>query len=315
MMYLTLAGMLTAAVFQGAFSLNDDGQTVTILENETPVFAYRYVPGKRPLYVPERYKRACYIHPLYGLDGEVMTQDFPIDHFHHRGVFWAWPDSTLGERRADVWALDGFREVHAAWITRETDDTHAELAVENHWVYDDAPDVPVIKERVRMLVHPAQDNHRAIDFDLSFENVSKEVFTLRGSGTDNKGYGGFCLRPDASRAPFTFSSAAGKSSEDVLELASPWADVSYATQPKGEQFSGAAIFQHPDNPGYPHPGWILRHYGFLGQSWPHSKDHALEPGASFTLRYRLFLHRGTADEAGVAAAFLAYEKECQPEQP
>lgn len=312
MTYLTLAGILAAGVFQGAFTLNDDGQTVTVLENNAPVFVYRYVPGKKPVYVPERYKRACYIHPLYGLDGEVLTQDFPIDHFHHRGIFWAWPDSTLGERKADVWALDGIREVHAAWTAREADDTHAELAVENHWVFDDAPDAPVMKEHVRITVHPAQENHRAIDFDLTFENISKEVFTLRGSGTANKGYGGFCMRPDASRAPFTFTSAQGESPEDALEMATPWADVSFATEAKGETFSGAAIFEHPGNPGYPHPGWIFRHYGFLGQSWPHSEDYVMDPGASFRLRYRLLVHRGKANEAGVEAAFLAYEKESKP---
>ena len=312
MMYAALAGMMAASLFQGAFFLDDDGQTVTIREDQKPVLVYRYVPGKRPVYVPERYKRACYIHPLYGLDGEVLTQDFPLDHFHHRGVFWAWPDSTLGERKLDVWALDGAREVHAGWITREADEEHAELAAENHWVFDEAPGTPQIKEQVRMIVHPAEENHRAIDFELTFENVSKEIFTLRGSGTEKKGYGGFCLRPDAGRSPFFFTSKQGESPEDVLELATPWADVSFAADKGGKTFSGAAIFQHPGNPGYPHPGWILRHYGFLGQSWPHSKDHVMAPGDAFTLRYRLFVHRGKAAEAGIEQAFLDYEKESLP---
>ena len=242
----------------------------------------------------------------------MLTQDFPLDHFHHRGVFWAWPDSTLGERKLDVWALDGAREVHVNWIAREADEQHAELAVENHWVYDDAPGVPLIKEQVRMIVYPAKENHRAIDFELTFENVSKETFTLRGSGTEKKGYGGFCLRPDAGRSPFFFTSKQGESPEDVLELATPWADVSFAADKEGKTFSGAAIFQHPGNPGYPHPGWILRHYGFLGQSWPHSKDHVMAPGDAFTLRYRLFVHRGKAAEAEVEKAFLDYEKESLP---
>ena len=67
-----------------------------------------------------------------------------------------------------------------------------------------------------------------------------------------------------------------------------------------------AIFQHPDNPGYVHPGWILRHYGFLGASWPHTAGHVLAPGEAVELRYRLFVHRGGATSAKVAEAFERY---------
>jgi AcrR family transcriptional regulator len=48
------------------------------------------ITDDRSMDVPEKFRRSCYIHPLYGLDGEVMTEDFPVDHRHHRGVFWAW---------------------------------------------------------------------------------------------------------------------------------------------------------------------------------------------------------------------------------
>jgi hypothetical protein len=46
-----------------------------------------------------KYSRANYIHPLYGLDGEVLTEDFPADHLHHRGIFWAWHQVWLGDKR------------------------------------------------------------------------------------------------------------------------------------------------------------------------------------------------------------------------
>lgn len=311
MTILSLAGLLVAGMFQGAFTLEDDGASVTVREGDTPVFVYLYLPGRKPVLVSERYRRGCYIHPLYGLDGEELTQDFPLDHFHHRGVFWAWPDSTLGERKMDVWAFDGARQVYSKWLKQETDNEKAVLSVENHWVFDDAPEVPVIRETVTILVHPAADNHRDLDFELTFSNVSQDVFTLRGSGTETKGYGGFCLRPDATRRPLVFTSKQGVSEEDALELESPWVDVSYATTPGGESLSGAAIFQHPDNPGYPHPGWILRHYGFLGQSWPHTVAHVMAPGDSVTLRYRLHVHRGAAAEAGVESAFHLYEQSAQ----
>ncbi len=44
--------------------------------------------------------RSDYIHPLYGLDGEVLTRDWSIDHPHHRGIYWAWPEVDFGRNGA-----------------------------------------------------------------------------------------------------------------------------------------------------------------------------------------------------------------------
>ncbi len=68
-------------------------------------------------------------------------------------------------------------------------------------------------------------------------------------------------------------------------------------------YADIALFQHPSNPGFPHPGWILRHYGFLGASWPQYERLELDPGGSFQLAYRVYLHRGDAEEASVADRF------------
>ena len=46
-----------------------------------------------------KYRRCHYIHPLYGLDGEVLTEDFPADHPHHRGIFWGWHQLWLGDKK------------------------------------------------------------------------------------------------------------------------------------------------------------------------------------------------------------------------
>ena len=53
-----------------------------ISESGDPVLFYRLEPTS----FDGRYERSNYVHPLYGLDGEVLTEDFPEDHRHHRGV-------------------------------------------------------------------------------------------------------------------------------------------------------------------------------------------------------------------------------------
>lgn len=311
MRYLILtaaAALAFAPAVSADFTLDDNGKALTVLENGTPVLTYNYAMVDPPEYAPDRYRRACYVHPLYGLDGEMMTQDFPLDHFHHRGVFWAWPKTTVGDRPADVWTIVDIRQVHDKWVEKTAGADRAIIAVENVWQYEDEPENPPVREAVRFVVHPAGEIGRAIDYTLTLTNISDEVVTIRGQSTKNKGYGGFCVRPDAMRKPLQFTSALGKLDEDKLRMESPWADCSFATEKGGDELSGFAIFQHPDNPGYPHPGWITRAYGFLGCSWPHTEPHPLKPGESVTLKYRLYVHRGDAEAGKVLTRFEAFVK-------
>ena len=50
--------------------------------------------------------RSDYIHPLYGLNGEMLTRDWPNGgHPHHRAIFWAWPEVEFGSEKGDIYAL------------------------------------------------------------------------------------------------------------------------------------------------------------------------------------------------------------------
>lgn len=288
-------------------TFTDDGAALTVLEDASPVLTYHYAQVGPPPGVPDRYHRSCYVHPLYGLDGDILTQDFPSDHYHHRGVFWVWPESKVGDRLFNLWLIEpegetGARQHFEKWLNKGSGPTSAEFSAQNVWRFDDDP-TPWVQEEVEFQVHAAEGGTRAIDVRLDFKNVGNENVTLLGA--EGKGYGGFCLRPDAKRKPLLFFSAVGQQARDALELESPWADVSSRISPDGPA-SGVAILQHPSNPGFPHPGWILRRYGFLGASWPHLDPYTIEPGKNVELRYRLLVHRGTGREAGVDSLFDEY---------
>jgi len=291
------------------FKLDDNGKALTVLENGKPVLVYRYArvdppAGGSATLDQERWWRMDYVHPLYGLDGDVLTEDFPVDHRHHRGVFWTWPKCKIGDRDMDLWTLVKARQVFDQWLARDASADQARIGVQNWWKFDDDPQ-PKVRERVVITVHPADEVGRAIDFELQFQNVTDQPVVIGGQTEENKGYGGFCVRPDSKRKPFIFTSAKGPQPEDIMQIETPWADVSSHEKPDGP-VSGLAIFQNPNNPGYPHPGWIVRHYGFLGASWPHRETVELKPGDSFELRYRVYVHRGSAEEAKVAEKFQAY---------
>ena len=138
---------------------------------------YWSTTGRPMSSVPEHRTRSCYIHPLHGLDGEVLTDDFPQDHLHHRGVSMMWPGMKVGARKVDHWHIDGIRTINRE-VQFVDADAGAELTVLNDWMLDDGTDVA--DEQTRITIAPAGDSSRIIDV-ASKITAGPEPITLRGA--------------------------------------------------------------------------------------------------------------------------------------
>ena len=252
-------------------------ESLALTENGEPVYAYNHgvmlADG-----APKDRARCCYVHPLHAPGGVVLTDDFPKDHYHHRGVFWVWPVVTIDGQRHDLWLMNGIRKRFERWAGRETLEDRAELAFENGWY---VADKKVVRESVKIVARPARDRRREIEFALTFEATDRPV-ELRGDPTESKGYGGFCVR-FAPRKTTLITSEEGREERDSNMKPLPWA------QEEGEFTGGEAglrIDIDPSKPGYPN-GWCLRHYGFLGVNYPGNDAYTLTPGTPLELRYKV----------------------------
>ena len=86
-----------------------------LFEGDKPVLVYNHGPMAKPE-TPGARSRSSYVHPIYGLDGEVLTDDFPKDHLYHRGLFWAWPHIKIGDKEYDLWsARNDFQDRFERW--------------------------------------------------------------------------------------------------------------------------------------------------------------------------------------------------------
>src|SRR5262245_57163345 len=83
-------------------------KSLGVWEGNQPVFVYNHGLIS-PTTQPSAAGRSSYLHPLYGLDGEILTDDFPKDHDYHRGLYWAWPHIKIGTNEYDLWSLRGIR--------------------------------------------------------------------------------------------------------------------------------------------------------------------------------------------------------------
>src|SRR5262245_41180082 len=244
----------------------DDG--VWLQEGDTKVLFYQ----RRPKSKDGKYTRANYVHPLLDLDGEPLTEDSPADHPHHRGVFWAWHQVTIGGKAVgDPWALKD-----CGWDVREVkaepgDGTMA-LRTRVHWLsplWQDANGAqkPFVREQVVIRVHRAEKEHRVVDFEIALTALEPEIRI--GGAAPPVGYGGFSARL---RLPQDVRFLGPKGEVQPLPGpvdAVPWIDV--AGTFGNHRVSGVSMLTHPATPGFP-PPWILRRRG--------SMQNAVYPGAT-----------------------------------
>lgn len=277
-----------------------DDRSLKISDDGKPVLSYNYdtIIGE---HVPEndnRRRRACYIHPVWGLDGEKLTDDFPRDHFHHHGVFWAWPHVNVGGGQYDLWVNRGIEQRFVRWLHRQVGPVAAVFGVENGWFVGDRQ---VMTERVWVRVFAAGDGERSVDIDLFF--VPKEEISLQGAG--GKSYGGLVVRYAVRKGDdVKITVPDGPTTEDLKETPLAWADLTTQFEGAADR-SGGAVFVHPEHPDFP-PTWLTRHYGPLCVGWPGVNAHKFVPGKPFHIAYRLWLHRGAGEHEGLKAKYGAY---------
>jgi len=270
-------------------------KSLALSEGDRPVFVYNYGTMSKSG-VPADRNRSSYIHPLYGLDGEVLTDDFPEDHYHHRGLFWAWPRVKIGNASSDLWMLKGIEQRFESWVERQANERGAKLVVENGWHLDGRK---VVRERVSFRVRAATEVARAIDVELELVPLT-EPLTLQGA--EGKSYGGLTLR-FAPRAETRITIPAGPTETDLPMARLPWADLSGRFSGNSRS-SGVTIFVHPDHPDFP-PEWLTRHYGVLCLGWPGVQAQTFQRGTVIRCQYRLWIHR---NDVGAEQIKTAYER-------
>jgi hypothetical protein len=267
---------LIPALQAGAFRFRASSPaSLELTEDGKPVYVYNHGMLLKEG-VAEALRRSTYLHPVYAPDGTVLTDDFPKDHPHHRGVCWTWPVVKVDGETHDLWAVLGIRQKFVRWLARDAKPEMARLGVENGWYVGERK---VLKETVEIVARPAEGNRRTLEFRLTFEALERPI-ELRGR--PEKGYGGFGFR-FAPREQTVIRTEAGLESKDTDLVTHPWAELEASF--KGRR-AGARIEVDPSNPNLPN-AWCLRHYGYLGVNFPGLGTYTLAPGKVLVLKYRV----------------------------
>lgn len=255
--------LLAVPAFAGSFQWVElkPGE-LALRESGKTFFVYRHGVGRD----------CCYLHPVNSPAGVTVTDDGPVDHKHHRGLFWGWPQVEQNGVKGDSWLGKGAGHRFERIVEKRASGDEALLKVEHSWLLDGKP---VAKETVTIQAFPKHQ----MNVTLQIEALGAAV-RIAGAPEQTKGYGGFSAR-FAPRRETKLRSNKGPVEKDEDHVPHSWAEL------EGVFAGGRAVMRIqalPANPGFPNE-WCLRHYGFVGANFPGVQGFALEPGKPVTLRY------------------------------
>ncbi|MBN2327211.1 MAG: PmoA family protein [Candidatus Omnitrophica bacterium] len=284
-----------------SFRWDDDGKTtLSLYEGDRLVLQYHYGVIQPPEGVPADRARSSYIHPLKGLDGETLTEDFPKDHYHHRGLYFAWPGVFIDGKQHDMWHIQDIWNRCEKILDKQAGPVYASLTIQNGWCTTDRK---VMTELMELKVWHSGEIGQTIDLKFTWTPLEP----IQIGPKDYKGYGGLNFRfPAQNRTNTVVANRDGiQPTSDLIR--SPWTDFS-AQFDNREAASGVTFINHPQNID-PNPGWTIRSsdsYGYIGISWPGKDTFDFAPNNTYTNQYRLWIHRGDRKEGQAEEAVKAY---------
>jgi hypothetical protein len=148
----------TVAAREG-MQLVSDHDRLTISASGRKVLTFQGGPGELPgADIKPICRRGGYIHPVFTPAGRIVTDDYPPDHFHHQGIWFAWTKTEFEGRHPDFWNVgDGtgkieFVALDQTWSGR----VHAGFKSRNRHVDVSAPKpITVLNEQWLVKVYNA----------------------------------------------------------------------------------------------------------------------------------------------------------------
>jgi len=287
-----------------SFSIEESEEGIAIREGEQNVLFYQ----KKTKSKDGQYPRSNYVHPLYGLNEEVLTEDFPEDHLHHRGVFWAWHQIVHnGKRIADGWTMENIAwNVEGVAIDKKKKQVSLKTTVVWQTHMNEALPDTIVLENTEITVYKSTSQLRMIDFKI--ELIALKDSLKIGGSEDDKGYGGFSARLKLPEDIHFIAQGNEITPKKTAVAAGPWMDFYGSFNGIGEPKSGVTIFSHPDNPCHPQP-WILRQEKSMQNVVYPGRDAAYLPTEEgLILKYRLVIHSDDIDQKSLGELYKQYTK-------
>lgn len=276
----------------------EDGKSLTLSQGDQVLWQFCY----------DANQAKPYFHPVALPDGRVLTWNSPPDHPWHHALWFSWKFIN----GVNYWEPDasGKPPGKTKWQDVEIgtkEDGSARIAMKLTYGPTDE-NVLLTERRVVEVSPPAVDGTYAFDWTCQFTAGEQKVVLDRTplpNEPDGKLYGGYAGLSVRFAKDLTEREAV--TPEGPVEFVdSRFRGRSSALDYNGlidGKSCGIAILDSPRNLNSPTPWYVIRSQvmSYYSPAVICYGPHAMEPGESFTLRYRVVVHNGRWNALRLAA--------------
>ncbi|HET8781913.1 MAG TPA: PmoA family protein, partial [Pyrinomonadaceae bacterium] len=242
--------------------------------------------------------RGGYIHPVFTPSGRLVTDDYPSDHYHHHGIWFAWTKTEFDGAHPDFWNVgDGtgrvdFEGVDSAW----SGPVYAGLKSRQQYVAlsGKAPKTALNEQWDVRVYNVGQGGKSYFLFDVvaTQQCASDSPLIL-----EEYRYGGMGVRGHRNwrdKSKVAFLTSEGKTRESGNATKARWIHMSGMVD---EQTVGIAVLDHPGNFRSPQPLRIHPDDPYFNFAPSQLGRFEIKPGEKYVVRYRYVVADGGPDKA------------------
>lgn len=238
------------------------------------------------------FQRGGYLHPIRTLAGKVITDDYPANHIHHHGIWWAWTKTEFDGRSPDFWNMgEGKAKVDFLALERTWGGSVHCGFHSRHQFTDLTSGAPVaaLKETWDVRVYNnARDDIWMFDLESTQECAGDKPLKLPEYHYGGLGFRGHWDWNGKTNVNFLTSEGITDRVKGHATRAK-WCDISGVRD--GSRV-GIAILCHPENFRAPQHMRLHPSEPFFCYAPQQGGDMEIVPGKKYVSRYRFVVHDG-----------------------
>ena len=264
------------------------------------VFSFVTTPSGLPAKdIKPIFLRGGYIHPVFTPSGRLVTDDYPSDHYHHHGIWFAWTKTEFEGTHPDFWNVgDGtgrieFESLDGSW----TGPVHAGFKSRQRYVaLKGSTAKTALNEQWEVRVYNVGQGGMGKRYFLFDIVAIQQCASSSPLVLEDYRYGGMGVRGHRDwkdKSKVSILTSEGKTRENGNATRARWVHMS---GPVDDQAVGIAVLDHPGNFRSPQPLRLHPDDPYFNYAPSQLGRFEIKPGEKFVLRYRYVVADGAADK-------------------
>jgi hypothetical protein len=296
--------------------LVETDQLIRVTLGKKTVLEYLKKEKPVPAGMKKAYRRSGYIHPVFSPGGQEVSGDFPVDHPHQHGLFFAWTNTLFEGRPVDFWNLakEQGRVEFRSVAGKEIGEKQLSFSVRQAFVAGQGEDRrDVLHETWTVTVHETAEDHFLFDLTSEQKCAGEKPLVLpeyRYGGMAFRGNAQWLMsKEDSGKAPpVRFLTSEGKDRFEGNHSQPNWVAMTGRIDNKETTI---VVMGHPANFRAPQPVRLHPEKPYFCFAPMVTDEFRIEPGQKYLSRYRYLVTSDQPDLKMIETTWKNYRAEAR----